>query len=294
MSDIYFIRHNFNDSDDRALWAHCKTNRCIAIHFNREGFHEFAQYSKENQQPNFKKAFRDLQTLSRQGGRVVAQFASNCFQIGIVQPGTPIVMHNYPDGNPPQNNFYKTLAVQEMSDAFYYADYPLLSALRPPYQTIAKMSTVVANMFDHLLTGAPLDFTVSNLHPQMLELMCDECLRSDLCPADLRIRYSLLRTGKTLPVIDMYALTREGKFLCMQVTHATDPFTVKRKGEKLHQYVSEISTAKETIAVFAAPLTHEKMINTMGLRFLAIENIFAELAAHEQYKWMLCQLIGIR
>jgi hypothetical protein len=292
MSDIYFIRHNFDN--DKEVWEHCRTNHCIAIHFNREGFHEFEQYSKENQQRNFKKAFQDLQTLSRQGGRVVAQYESNSFQVGIIHPGTPIVFHNLPDGSPPQDNFYKTLAIADLSQQFYYADYPLLSALRPPYQTIAKLSPIAANIFDHLFNGIPLDFTVSNLHPQMLELMCDEYLRSRLCPPDLRLEFAMMRTGKTLPVIDLYAMTREGKYLCMQITHATDPFAVKRKAEKLRQYISEISAGKEVIAVFAAPAVHQQVVTTMGMRFLAIENIFDELAAVEPYKWMLCQLIGIR
>jgi hypothetical protein len=292
MNDIYFIRHSFNNAE--AVWKHCKEQQCIAIHFNREAHEEYELYSKENQVAGFKKAFADLQKLAATGGKVVVQFESSAFQMGIVSPGTPLTFYNFPDGNPAQDNFYKTLRLARISPLFHYAQYPLLSALRPPFQTIARMSPVVANMFDHLLSGTPLDFTVGNLHPQMLELMCDEYLRTDWCPQEYRIQFALVRTGKTLPVIDMYAYTRQGQYLCMQVTHAADAYKVRSKAEKLKIYLGDIAGQKDAIGIFAAPLVHETLIKNMGLNFLSIEDVFHTLAQHRQYAHMLRELIGIK
>lgn len=148
-------------------------------------------------------------------------------------------------------------------------------------------------MFDHLLTGSPLDFRVSNLHPQMLELMCDQYLRTDVCPAEFRIEYALVKTGKTIAVIDLYAFTKSQRYICMQITHSTDLLTVKRKAEKLKQYVAEIRARKNIITVLAVPSVHRHLIAAMGLHFLSIEEIFDLLASRAEYKRMLKELIGI-
>jgi hypothetical protein len=58
------------------------------IHYIREGFHVFEQYSKKNQLQNFRIAFRDFRTLSRQGGRIVAQYDPSSFQIGNMKAAT--------------------------------------------------------------------------------------------------------------------------------------------------------------------------------------------------------------
>lgn len=77
------------------------------------------------------------------------------------------------------------------------------------------------------------------------------------------------------------------------MTHSSDPSKIKHKAEKLKSFWEEVAPYKSLIALFAAPRVHRELVESIGLHFLAIEDIFSTMAGHDRYRHLLKDLIGI-
>ncbi len=293
MEKIYFIRHKFKELSPE-IESYCKEHSCVAIHFNNEFHPDFSDYSGEAQaDKGFKSAFNLILKLGREGGIVVTEYSNTEFYIGEVLPGTRIEGFNYGKKIGSEDDFYKTLSLQNVEGPFCYADYPLVSALRPPFVTICGLNDYSRNIILHLYRNVPLTLDVINLHPMLLEQMCEEWLRSELAD-NFRIKFSLLQTGKTLPTIDIYARTFKGDDLLVQVTHAREKNKVMDKAARLAEYIESRSSGRQPIGMFLAPAECEKYVTNSRLTFISIESVFNQLAAAPDYKEMLNSMIGIQ
>lgn len=292
MEKLYFIRHKFKTlSSD--IEEYCRANSCVAIHFNTEFHHDFSDYSEmAKEKKNFKQAFSLFKELGQTGGVVVAEYNTNEFCIGEVVPETIIEAFNYGMQVGESDDYYKTLKLRNVKGPFSYADYPLVSALRPPFVTICGLNDYSKNIILHLFKNNALALDVRNLHPKMLEQMCEEWLRTDLA-GELKIKFGLLKTGKTLPIIDIYARTSKGDDLYVQVTHASDKSKVLAKASKMQEYLEKRTDEREAIGVFFGPSISAQFLAESRLIFIPIEGVFSQLVELPDYSEMLKTMIGI-
>jgi hypothetical protein len=140
--------------------------------------------------------------------------------------------------------------------------------------------------------GTPLERELHNLHPKMLEQMCEEWLRTDYA-GDYRIKYELLKTGKTLPVIDICADTRSGHRLLVQVTFAEGNKALS-KARELKEYCDESASTMPTIGLFMGPEKEQDKVTSLGLKYISIESVFEQFKASDFYGDMLDKMIGIK
>ncbi|MCP4289126.1 MAG: hypothetical protein GY792_32680 [Gammaproteobacteria bacterium] len=294
MSDkTVFIRHKFEQGPK--LWSKPKKEKWIFIHFNGEKGETLEEYSEEAQKSRgFRTAFKRLKELGETGGLVMAQYETSEFLIGHVEPGTRIEFWDvHENDSAAKPDYYKTLQVAgKWEGPFKYADYPLLMALRPPFVTIANMSEYSRNMIQHLWNSEPLQCIVDNMHPKMLEQMCAEWLRSPYAAKEHKIQYQILKTGKSLPVIDLYAKTKYGEKLFAQITHTTSPHSARNKAQKL-KALSEDSS-EENAALFFGREEIQAHVEKVGVKFIPVESVFDELKRDPNYKPMLEEMIGIK
>jgi hypothetical protein len=291
---IYFIRHTFKNAE--AMQSHCIVEQAIAIHFNSEGKFSFEEYSLENQQnKGFKKAFRTLEQLGEQGGLVVAQYNPSEFYLGEVRPKTAIELYDYGQQKGTGENYYKLLKLSSRKGPYAYANYPHVMALKPPYTTINVLSKYANNIIVCLWNETTaFDCIVNNLHPKMLEQMCEEWLRTSFAD-DLQIRFQTFQTGKNLPIVDILAETLKGERLAVQVTHTKDVKKAVHKAKALLNYQQSVSSDNKLRPVFMGPKSLEVAFsnNDLELTFKATEEIFDDLKADPHYERMLKQMIGI-
>ena len=130
----------------------------------------------------------------------------------------------------------------------------------------------------------PLEFSVEFMHPSSIELMCETFLRSALAPKDIRLEYTLLRIGKTMPAIDIYGRSVKGNKIFAQVTYA---HSNQKKVTTLIQFAQERG---KTIL-----FSRDKKTKINGLDYhFNIADIFELFANSSESKWqaMLRELIG--
>jgi hypothetical protein len=288
---VTFIRHNFDNAEQ--MHEYCIKNNYIAIHFTPEGHVEWSSYSEQAKKAKgFKRAFQALKDLGKHGGFVVAQYNPQHFQVGQVNRGTEIELYNYGREHGQQDNYYKLLKLAKRTAAYSYPRYPLLAALRPPYVAICKMSDHSRGIVRHLWDGTPIERKLHNLHPKMLEQMCEEWLRTDYAD-DYRIKYELLKTGETLPVIDICAETRSGHRLFVQVTFAEGKQALS-KARELKEYCDESASTMPTIGLFMGPEKQQDEVARLGLKYVSIESVFNQFDKTSFYGDMLDKMIGIK
>src|SRR5690606_18642507 len=94
---------------------------------------------------NFKQAFSLFKGLAQEGGIVVTEYNNSEFYIGEVLPNTVIEPFNYGKQNGELDDYYKTISLKNIKGPFQYSDYPLFSALRPPFVTICGLNNFSKN-----------------------------------------------------------------------------------------------------------------------------------------------------
>jgi hypothetical protein len=288
---VTFIRHNFDNSV--VMHEYCIENEYIAIHFTPEGHVDWEDYSAQAKRAKgFKVAFQALEDLGQHGGLVVAQYDPRYFYVGQVNPGTEIELYNFGREHGQQDIYYKLLKLAKRTAAYSYSRYPLMAAFRPLRATICKMSRYSRGIVHHLWDGTPLTRELHNLHPKMLEQMCEEWLRIDYAD-EYRIKYELLKTGETLPVIDIWAETWSGHRLFAQVTFAEGNKALS-KARELKQYCDESASTMPTIGLFMGPETQQDKVTRLGLKYVSIESVFEQFKATDLYGDMLDKMIGIK
>lgn len=279
---IYFIRHNFNQRE--IINPILEKQKRIAIHFNDEEYTELEQFSNSAKTNKFLNAWKWFSELRQNAGIVVAQYQSNYCYIGRVKPNTQVV---FLDELKTEGLYgYKTLKMVSPQKVDY-CQFPLLSAIRPMYSTI---SPIAERNYDYIMYAyekEDLKFDLKNMHYKIQEQMCEEWLRSEICPQEYRIKYCLLKTGEYMEALDIYGRTYSGKKLFAQVTFAKGR-KAKKKKETLMTFASSnsikimFSTEDETIAK-----------SDHGIINISLLKVWEELSRNKKYNKMLKEMIGL-
>lgn len=230
MKNVYFIRHNFGDArkngKEDELRKILRTNNCIAIHFNDEepADEEWedainrAEEAEDAEKKRFVKAAKIFRELKKDGGYVLTQYETNGdFLIVKIEPGTRICyLKELSESNNSNFKGFKCLKFSKFK-VCRASEVPLLLAVRPIQQTIARMvkgQKVVLNIFD----GKKNEQDIAFLTPKIQELLVQEWLRSSDAKK-LQIKYQVILTGKSYPFYDIIGRTILGKKLFAQVTY---------------------------------------------------------------------------
>lgn len=215
---IYFIRHNFNAIEESAKTLH--QNRYIAFHFIDEFYEQKEEYSIFNphRSNGFSRAHDAFDQIAKNGAIVVFEYHdTDKFYIATVSPGQRIRPFPFKT-SVKKEILYKVLEYKD-ARTFSYSEHPVLLALRPPYSTICQPGEHFQRIIRHLYLGQVIPCSVNLLHPKMLEQLCENYLRSEFAPTQVRLRYTFMKTGKTLPFLDIVGRSAIGQKLLIQVTH---------------------------------------------------------------------------
>ena len=219
-TDTYFIRHKLN-GDEREL---CEAGR-IAIWFDNL---PITAKTENELGPSIRGAYRTalkyMIRLRNQGGYVFAEYGDGYmgslggsgqgFVLAKVQPQDRFEAFTVND-----NTYHVTVKLDRNSIGYVrYSEFPVLLAVRPPFSTIcqpARTFPLVAAAF-FAREKIPGEDALELLHPKMVEQLCVEYLRQPPMGND-RLRYCILRPGKSLAIIDIAGRLDGGRRLFAQV-----------------------------------------------------------------------------
>jgi hypothetical protein len=248
--EVYFIRHtddmDVDDSTRKFLWD----NHLVGFHFPIDN--EDPTRDSERTTPEYytgtkgKKAVSALNRLASYGGYVFStHYPHSQYMLGYIKQGSKITITTGVRGNrcgqAGRIARLKTLALDrvrfiQQSDIFY----GLLKAKTGIFGTIhrAKNAEIVRNLVNH--TEPELIF--DNLEPSQQEIMCSEALRLSPPPESKlpQMTQLLVRTGGSMPKVDIRGIAADGKLIAAQVTHSAAQSTIDRKHQALRDWGSTI------------------------------------------------------
>lgn len=275
--DVYFIRHKISGGPKTI--RELKNRSVIAYHFVDEYYEDIDGYSEPPR--GLVQAFNAFGAIGKTGAIIVSEYDnSNEFTVGTFDPGvtTQPMQFQTDEGE----LLYKTLKYRDPK-TFRYSDYPLLAAIRPPYSTICSTGRSFSQLIKHIYLGDEIEMGTDFMHPSSIELMCETFLRSDLAPDNLQLAYTLLRTGKTMPSVDIFGKSKEGEFIFAQVTYAANnPAKVKA--------LVDFAGNKGTTVLFSK----DKSVENEELdHHFNIDDIFQKFMEHGSvYRQMLEEMTG--
>lgn len=247
--ESYFIRHSRRwgicDAAIEALWD----GDLIAIHFPHDKYGRLGRVDNQSKNPDdypsgyAKGVVRRLKQLGREGGYVWAQYQGHHqVKVGMVRPGTPIRLKGakwkggvYPERRKGARAVLKTLQLTSVRvvdpDQADQLPYTI-----PPNITMCLWPTGGA-ILERLVRSLPLKPSYHSLSPSRQEALCSEFLRRHRVRGLPRLEYLLAPVGRTRKDVDIFGVTKRGRKLYCQVTHATLD-RAHRKLEALRKYNS--------------------------------------------------------
>lgn len=280
---IYYIRHKMSGSE--IFNSELKTRKIIAYHFNDEYHDKIDDYSEDvRKNRGFIQAYNAFMDITRNGAIVVAEFDdSNVFIIAEIEKGTKTIPAEFIyKGN---KLVYKTMQYSKDKE-YKYSNYPVLAAIKPPYSTICSPGKYFCRVIRRIRgeeSGPP---TVNDLHPKMLEVLCETYLRSDLAPEDIQIKYCLVKTGKTMPEVDIIAKSKTGKAIYAQVTHFSGG-EAREKAKRLVAFVKD-----QGITIMFSKNRDKLTVDELNYHF-CIDDVFEDFVNHadKSYQVMIEEMI---
>lgn len=278
--DVYFARHNLSGGD--GVTKTLKENNLIAYHFLNEYYEDVENYSEQSR--GLTQAFNAFHAISKTGCLIAAEYGdSSSFVIAKVKPGTnlkPLTIKST-DGD----LIFKTIEFSEPKIC-YYGDFPLLAAIRPPYTTVCSTGRSFSQLIKHIYLGESLELSVDFMHPSSIELMCEAFLKSEMVPESIRLDYALLRTGKTMPAIDIYGRSKSGNKVYAQVTYSADA---------IHKVKDLVNFARGTgLTIY---FSRDKNLQHEGLtHHFNIDEVFHKFLDSNNSMWknMIREMIGLK
>lgn len=167
---------------------------------------------------------RRLEELKKHGGYMWAQYYfTPVVKIGLVEPGTPVVLRESRWGNQYKGRLgdvavLKTMRMTKVRE-IESGDLMVLRATRPRQGTISRWPSA-ADRVRLAVEGETPSLAWRNLAPSQQEIVCSEFLRE--APAGLpKLKFLLLPPGRTMKDIDIVAVAEDGNRLLAQVTYHT-------------------------------------------------------------------------
>jgi len=256
---IYFIRHKFTGLKEAA--PSFEANRYIGFHFADE-FHERKEDYKalhDGYEKGFGRAYDAFHNIGHSGAIVVFEYNNpNHFYVATVPANQKIQPFHFTMADE-EKLIYKILQYGDVRQ-FNYASHPVLLALRPPYSTVCQPGDHFRRIIKHLYLGEPLEKNVNLLHPKILEQLCENYLRSDFVDSKIKILYTTMKTGKTLPIVDIVGRSEDGHKLLIQITHHSG----SQAAEKAQKLVDIQRELENTISIM---FSGEKSLSIDGLDY---------------------------
>jgi hypothetical protein len=276
LEPVYFVRHKFL----KDVTIKLRKNNLISYNYLDEFHEKLADYSQQSR--GLTQAFNVFQSIAKTGGIVVVDYEkASEFTIAKVQIQKlkkVIIPRSGEDG------VYKTLQISEPK-TLLYSDYPLIAAIRPIMSTACSPSENFARIARFIYLGTPIEYGVDFMHPSSVEVMVEIFLRSSLANEKLRLDYTLLHTGKTMPFVDIYGRNTQNEKIFVQVTNQLVP------KKKLEDFIEFVAT-KGTSILFSKD---KKVTHPALQHHFCLGEIFKLLWEHpdKKYREILKELSGI-
>jgi hypothetical protein len=285
---IYYLRHNFSGRGEVAPTL--LERKFIAFHYANEYHEKIEDYTSfhEGYERVFKITFNAFSRIGKDGVIVVFEYNDpDHFFIASVPKGQSIQPFEYTSTDY-GSIIYKVLSYCNPK-RFTYARHMVLLALRPIHGTVCQPSPPFQRIVRHLYLGKDLKRSVQLLHPKFLEQLCENFLRSDFPPAEIRILYTFMKTGKTLPIVDIVGRDTSGRMMLVQVTHNTGEGAI----DKARKLVSLAQTLPEAVSIL---FSGKRSLEYEGLNYhFSVQNVFSkfEKSSVPWHRSMLEEMLGI-
>lgn len=236
----YFCRHSSELDIDSDTFNFLWNNNYMGVHYphTKDGITDFDSRSiiPEDYKTSGKKALNALWDISKNGGYIFAVYENiNECKIGFVSPLTEIELIEGKWGN--KNEIGDRVAVLK---CLKFTSCITLSAIEVISLTCAqpRQGTLCiwhgAGMrVENLFKGTIVNKTISDLTPDLQEVLCSEYLRHHTDRRLPRLISLLTPVGRTMKDVDIVGLADDGMKILAQVTYSYEPTF---KIEKLLKY----------------------------------------------------------
>lgn len=209
----------------------------IAIHYEDIKSYDPDRYNGRSA----KGAFNTLNKISKDGGYVFAMYENkNDYKIGLVEPGTEIEyvdgVYGDKNGNQGQKAILKCIKFKE-SMKLPRLDALSLICAQPRQGTLCTWHAV-GKRVENIFNGIPMNTSVSNLTPDLQEVLCSEYLKLGIDKNLPKIESLLTPVGRTMIDADIVGLTNESKRILVQVTYGNQK-DYNEKIDKLKKYSND-------------------------------------------------------
>ncbi|MDE0470907.1 MAG: hypothetical protein OXH57_03110 [Ekhidna sp.] len=242
----FFCRHSSELDIDKETHNHLWENDFIAVHYpkSKNGNEESDCDSID---PNdyagpAKKAMNALHKISKDGGYVFSVYENqDNYKIGFVEPNTEIEIvkgkWGYKNDVQGRTALLKAIKFKKSIELNPLDALPLTCA-QPRQGTICvwhKAGKKVQNLMD----GINKPKKLSDLTPDLQEVLCSEFLRTGLDSSLPKLSSLLTPVGRTMKDVDIIGLAENGKRVIVQVTYSFEP---QEKISRLKKYTNENKT----------------------------------------------------
>jgi hypothetical protein len=180
--------------------------------------------------------------LSKNGGYVFSVYENqDDYKIGYIEPKTDIEIIKGKWGN--KNGANGRIAILKglrfsKSMKLNPLDALSLTCAQPRQGTICVWSKV-GKRVQNIINGVNKQKELSDLTPDLQEVLCSEFLRTGLDPKLPKLSSLLTPVGRTMKDVDIIGLAENGKRVLVQVTYSFEP---KWKIQRLKKYTDELET----------------------------------------------------
>ncbi|WP_026951135.1 hypothetical protein [Algoriphagus mannitolivorans] len=227
----FFCRHSSALDIDLNTHQFLWENNYLAIHYptSKSGWDDEEDCQSLNPKDysgSALKGMNALQNLSRDGGFVFCVYESqNQYKIGKIEPNTPIEIlfgkWGNKNGLEGRKAALKALKINDFQ-VLSPAEALSLTSVQPRQGTIcvwSKVETRVKNLVQNINESV----TLSDLTPDLQEVLCQEFLRMGLDPLLPKLEALLAPIGRTMKDVDIFGLSKEGKTILAQVSYSWEP-----------------------------------------------------------------------
>jgi hypothetical protein len=233
----FFSRHSSGLDIDRNTLNYLWDNDYIAIHYpeTKNGNKEIDTRSlnPSDYETSGKKALNALLNISTNGGYVFGVYENQSdYKVGIIEPNTQIELVEGKWGD--RAAVLKCLKFSK-SITLKANDAISLICAQPRQGTLCHWKAVGSRV-ENLFKDKNNKKNISDLTPDLQEVMCSEYLRIHVDNRLPKLISLLAPIGRTLKDVDIFGLAKEGKKIICQVTYLNEPVS---KIEKLRKYKNE-------------------------------------------------------
>lgn len=288
---FYFIRHSF--WGDETELNKLKEKRKIAFHYTDQFFKDaespnrYKKFTSDVKPKNFDHVWYYFKNLGTNGGYVMVEYEDNdeYFYIGEVNSNQEF--ERWPFKHESINRNYHTLQANNLKQ-FKYSDFPVLLATRPPFHVICHVNQYTEAILRKIYFNEKIEPAIELLHPKVLEQLIENYLRSNLAAEQLKLKYSILKTGKNLKSIDICGRTYQNKLIYVQISYL--------EKDKSDVFINKVKSLKSfngsnKILVFACNCSENHFED--GINYISISKVFNQFKNNKDYSEMVLDMCGL-